>query len=251
MVIKKERAELAFYIGLWGVIIIGILLRVAFAFIDTGLWHDECALAINILDRDYLELLKPLRFLQIAPPIFLWLSKFFISFAPVNNINWIDFAFRVIPLFSGIGAIIAFYFLLKNEFDNKFVILLGTLVIALSGSLINYSYEYKPYSSDVLVAILLILYFIEVHPKSYLKQIFHSIGLFFIVMFSLPSAFITVAGIISILFKDWKKFLCAIIPFLSCFAIYYFVYLKGILAFHWAGIERGWNDDFSTGTNVL
>ena len=248
---EKKRAELVFCIGLWCVILIGVILRVIFAFINTGLWHDECALAINILDRDYLELLKPLRFLQIVPPLFLWLSKFFVSIVPINNVNWVDFAFRIIPLFSGIGTIIAFYFLLKNEFHNKFVILSGVLIIALSASLMNYSYEYKPYSSDVFVSILLILYFIKVNPKSYLKQILHSVGLFFVVMFSLPSAFIIVAGMSSILLKNWKKFLCAIIPFLSCFAIYYFVYLKGILAFHGAGMDRGWDSYFINGTNFL
>ena len=251
MEIKKEKAELVFCIGLWSVILIGVILRVFFAFVNTGLWHDECALAINILDRNYMELLKPLRFLQIVPPFFLWLSKLFVSIVPVNNVNIVDFAFRIIPLFSGIGAIIAFYFLLKNEFENKLVILSGVLIMALSGSLIYYSYEFKPYSSDVLVVILLILYFVKVNPKSYLKQILHSIGLFFVVMFSLPSAFITVAGITSVLFKNWKKFLCAIIPFLSCFTIYYFAYLKGILAFHGAGMDRGWNDYFITGSNFL
>ena len=70
-------------------------------------------------------------------------------------------------------------------------------------------------------------------------------------MFSLPSAFIIVAGMSSILLKNWKKFLCAIIPFLSCFAIYYFVYLKGILAFHGAGMDRGWDSYFINGTNFL
>ena len=251
MEIKKERDELVFCIGLLSIILIGVILRVFFAFIDTGLWHDECALAINILDRDYLELLRPLRFMQIAPPVFLWMSKFFVSIVPVNNVNFIDSTFRGISLFSGVGAIVAFYFLLKNEFHNKLVMLSGVFIMALSASLINYSYEYKPYSSDVLVAILLILYFIKINPKSYLKQVLHSVGLFFVVMFSLPSAFIIVAGITSILLKDWKKFLCAIIPFLSCFAIYYFVYLKGILAFHGIGMNRYWNDYFITGTNFL
>ena len=248
---KKGKSEVFFYVMLLIVVIIGSILRIGYSFINTGLWHDECALAINILDRSYFDLLKPLRFLQIVPPIFLWMSKFFLSIVPDNNIDWIDFSFRIIPLFSGVGSIIAFYLLLKNQFYNKFVIFSGVMFIALSGALINYSYEYKPYSSDVLIAILLMLYFLKINPKNYVKQILHSIGLFFVVLFSLPSAFVSVAGMASILMKDWKKFLCAIIPFLSCFVLYYFLYLKGILAYHGAGMDKGWNDYFITGSNFL
>ncbi len=41
-----------------------------------GLWTDESAVAINIVKRDYLGLMKPLDHLQVAPVLYLWVVKF-------------------------------------------------------------------------------------------------------------------------------------------------------------------------------
>ncbi|MBR6099284.1 glycosyltransferase family 39 protein [bacterium] len=249
---KSVSSDKFWYICIWGIIFTGIILRLSFVLFNAGLWHDECALAINILDRDFSGLLQPLRFLQIVPPLFLLLSKFLISIFPCHgNMDLTDFVFRVIPLCGGIGSILAFYYLLKNLFQNKAVILFGVAMAALSPALINYSYEFKPYSTDVLIGILLMIYFLKVNNLSYIKQIVHSVGLFCLVMFSLPAAFVSIAGMFPLLMKDRKKFICAIVPFLLCFGIYYLLYLKGILEFHGAKMNHNWNDYFITFSNFF
>ena len=40
-----------------------------------AVWHDEAALIVNVLEKDYAGLLGPLRFHEAAPPLFLWLEK--------------------------------------------------------------------------------------------------------------------------------------------------------------------------------
>ena len=63
-IIKKmndEKRHLALiYLFIAIIIAIGIILKLKAYFYNQSLFHDECALAVNILDKNYLELFKPL-----------------------------------------------------------------------------------------------------------------------------------------------------------------------------------------------
>ncbi|MCK4678882.1 MAG: hypothetical protein KAT48_12180, partial [Bacteroidales bacterium] len=47
-------------------IAIGICIRLRNYFFNRALWLDEATLSLNIVNRDYLQLLKPLDTLQVA-----------------------------------------------------------------------------------------------------------------------------------------------------------------------------------------
>ncbi len=51
----------------WTIIYFGILVRVVQYLSNRSLWNDEAALALNIVNRSYLELLQPLDYDQGAP----------------------------------------------------------------------------------------------------------------------------------------------------------------------------------------
>ena len=52
------------------VFILAIYLRTKVYLTNQSFWHDECALAWNILNKNYIDLFQPLRFLQAAPVLF-------------------------------------------------------------------------------------------------------------------------------------------------------------------------------------
>lgn len=129
----------------------GIIVRLAQYFSKRSLWHDEAGLALNILNRSYLELLGTLDNNQSAPPLFLWIEKLFIQIFGINELS-----LRLFPLLAGIISIFLFY-----TFARRFVYgITVPLAIALFPSLkytVYYAGEVKPYDVDLTVALLLFL----------------------------------------------------------------------------------------------
>ena len=63
----------------WPVLLIltGTAIRLRNFIHNRALWLDEATLSLNIIHRDYRQLLEPLDTLQIAPIGFLYVEKFF------------------------------------------------------------------------------------------------------------------------------------------------------------------------------
>ena len=59
----------------WIIIGFGILIRLIQYLYNRSLWADEAVLALNIVNRSYLELLQPLDYDQAAPIGFLLVEK--------------------------------------------------------------------------------------------------------------------------------------------------------------------------------
>ena len=146
----------------WVVLImsIGIGIRLRNYFFNRALWLDEATLSLNIINRDYLQLLKPLDTLQVAPIGFLFVEKFFVNIFGPN-----EFALRLFPLIAGILSLFFFYSVAR-KFTNKFIALFGLLFFVFGYYLIYYSTEVKQYEIDVLV-FLFCFYFIYLIDYSY------------------------------------------------------------------------------------
>jgi len=146
----------------WVVLImaIGIGIRLRNYFFNRALWLDEATLSLNIINRDYLQLLKPLDTLQVAPIGFLFVEKFFVNIFGPN-----EFALRLFPLMAGILSLFFFYSVAK-KFTNKFIALFGLLFFVFGYYLIYYSTEVKQYEIDILV-FLLCFNFIYLKDYSY------------------------------------------------------------------------------------
>ena len=100
-----------YWILLSFVVFLGFVLRLKGLTANPSMWHDECALAWNSLEKNYVELFGKLRFLQVAPPMFLIVSKLLASIFHVkNHIFACDFVLRLIPFFFGSLSIVMFYF---------------------------------------------------------------------------------------------------------------------------------------------
>ena len=61
--------------AVWLCVALGTVVRLRLYLARRALWFDEAAVALNVVDRSFLELLAPLDFRQTAPPLFLWLER--------------------------------------------------------------------------------------------------------------------------------------------------------------------------------
>ncbi|MGD0045145.1 MAG: hypothetical protein ABSE84_32885, partial [Isosphaeraceae bacterium] len=76
----------------WFFVGLGIAVRLVRYFVNYPIWHDEAFLAVNFWDRDYLDLLRPLDYGQVAPWLFLAIER--------TAVTWLGYsepAFRLFP----------------------------------------------------------------------------------------------------------------------------------------------------------
>ncbi len=129
---------------------IGILLRIAAWRFDRSFWLDEILLALNITSRSFAELWRPLDHDQGAPVGFLMLVKLTATVFGTS-----EMALRVVPLLSGIGAMLLFPTVARRLLPAH-AALFATALFAFTPRLVYYSSELKQYSSDVLATLILL-----------------------------------------------------------------------------------------------
>jgi len=136
------------YIG-WLFIALGTVLRLRQYLADRSLWYDEANLALNLVNRTFSGLTRPLDYEQGAPIVFLFIEKSILVLLGNK-----DYLLRLFPLLSGLLALYLIYLIARQYFGATG--LFAVLVFAISWQLIYYSSELKQYSSDAMIALLLI-----------------------------------------------------------------------------------------------
>ncbi len=66
---------------------LGLAWRLGRYFLNFPIWGDEAAVGLNILDRSYLGLLRPLNYVVACPVGFLSISKWMMA-RPYNDCTW-------------------------------------------------------------------------------------------------------------------------------------------------------------------
>ena len=141
-------------------LLLGIIARVGRWGLAFPLWGDEAFVAVNLLDRDYLGLLQPLRHYQIAPLGFLWSEKFSLNFLGTSEL-----ALRALPCLAGCASL---WFLWKAccRMFSWHVGLLALSILAVSYYPIRHACEIKPYANDLLASsVLLWIFSIQLKRK--------------------------------------------------------------------------------------
>jgi len=131
---------------------IGVLLRLRQYLVGRSLWLDEAMLALNIVNRNFAKLLKPLDYDQGAPPGFLLVEKLFNVLLGRNEL-----VLRLFPLMAGLVSLWLFYLLLKQIATSKAGLLIPLALFAVNPRLVYYSSEVKQYILDVTLTISLLL----------------------------------------------------------------------------------------------
>lgn len=217
---------------LWLIIGVGIILRLAQFLYNRSLTEGEAALAINIVQKSYRELLQPLEFTQAAPLGFLIIQKFSANIFGNNEL-----ALRFFPLIFGITSLFLFIELAKKSISSK-AIPIALILFAVGDHLIYFSSEVKQYSSDVTITLLLVLITIYIFNKNFkIKYIilFGFVGAIFF-WFSHPAVFtFYAASLVLIISLVRRKHLKGIIWLIivgilatTSLAINYFLSLESI-----------------------
>jgi hypothetical protein len=231
---------------LWTILFIGIVLRVERYLFNRSLWLDEAALALNILNRSFSELLRPLDYNQGAPIGFLMVEGLFVQ-------AWGDseYVLRLFPLIAGIASLFLFYRVASYFIDAKAIpIALG--LFGISEPLIYYSSEVKQYSSDVAIVLLLYWIYSSLPPNrpTIRGPVLLGIAGAIAIWFSHPSVFILAGlgasvAIFAFVRKDWERlgrFFIAYLLWTVSFTFCYFVSLSHLSKNQ--ALLNFWSNDF-------
>ncbi len=187
-------------------LVFGLALRIAQYLFNRSLWMDEAYLALNILERSFSELLKPLAYDQGAPIGFLIIMRLIVKILGNG-----EYALRLFPLLCGLASVFLFYWLARIYIDAK-AIPLALFLFVTSEKLIYYSSEVKQYSTDVFVSLL--LYVVTVYISSKHLKIWHLVFYGCIggtaIWFSHPAVFVlagigTSLSLLNLLQKKWGR----------------------------------------------
>lgn len=243
---KKYRYEIV--IGF--IVLLGIFIRAKSLVINPSFWHDECGLAWNIKFKSSMGLFGHLRFLQVAPPFFLLVTKFFTKLFGFSEI-----VFRFFPFITGCLSLVAFYFLCEKTLTKKFSTLCALFLFSINQNLINYSFEFKPYGSDAFFTIICLLFFInfKIEKLTAKKALLYGVLLSIIPWFSFISVFFLAGGVLYLFFKNiksnWKKTIALALPIFISGIIYLSVYI--IANYTGTHMVSDWEEYFITANPAL
>jgi len=131
---------------LWAALIAGVAWRVVRYALGFELWGDEAYLAVNVVERDYQQLLKPLDNRQVSPPLFLYAARWV----------WLQFEsltmLRLPALVSGLASVGVFAWLAFANLSRR-AAWWALVVFAVSYPVARYASEFKQYAGDALVSV--------------------------------------------------------------------------------------------------
>ncbi len=184
----------------WAFLVLGIVVRLIRYLLCFPLWPDESYLVCNFLDRGYLDLLKPLSFIQVAPLLYLWVQKALLSVCGFS-----EYSLRLYSLLCGIGSLFVFRHLAGRLLQGV-AFLLAVAVFAVSYPLVRYSAEAKPYCSDMLVSLLLLTLLVEWLRGGRRRWWWALIAAMpLAVLLSYPAVFVAGAISLTMMFVLWKR----------------------------------------------
>jgi hypothetical protein len=141
------------------IILVGTLLRLLQYFGNRSLWRDEAALARGILALRLSEWFQPLDHAQVAPPLFVLIQRTVIA-----AVGGSEAALRLFPLIAALAGLPLFWQVASRLLPHRSA-LMALAFVAVSPRLIYYASEVKQYSSDVTVALGLVLLALWVHER--------------------------------------------------------------------------------------
>ena len=240
LLLKREK----FYkLALISIFAAGILLRLFVYCRNISFWGDEASIALNLINKSYLELFKGLDYLQVAPPGFLILSKFILNiFNP--KIDYIrDLLLRFFPFVFSCLSLLVFYKFSKNFIKDKKTLLFASTLFAFNPCAILYAAQLKQYSLELLVSVVLMSLFYRIIITNKIR-IADFVLIPLSMWFSLSSLIISASGFIILLFKKSFNFIKLLPAYLLSFVVFYFFSLKSIKQVNYAGMYHWWSTGY-------
>lgn len=218
--------NILFYSAIGITLLFGVFYFIRYYFLNcnNGFFCDECKLVINCL-LPWQELFLKLPNEQCTPPLFSLFTKFLVGQFGMN-----EAVLRIFPFSVMITAILLFPFLEFKILKNRFGILFALFLLVINYNVLEYTYNFKQYSTDFLMSIVLILSGIYLKDKQLnIKQAFLTGIVCCLCLFLSYTSAIIIAGLFvaKILYDKYKykkfnlkSYFVFLIPF-----FFYFVYL--------------------------
>ena len=222
------------------IFLIGIILRFIVFNINACYIHDDAALAVNIINKSYLELFKGLEYCQVAPPLFLIISKFIYNISP-NDYQTIDLYLKILPFLSSIISIPLFYVLSNLLLKEKQKLYIANLLFALNPLLVSLGGRFKQYSIEVTIAILLYIIFYKYFLTGMWKKYWYFIILIAPWM-SLSSLIILFSCIIIMYIKNKQFDKKALLIILSSILLFLTIYLPNNFQLNYNTMNTFWSN---------
>lgn len=137
-------SSLPFLVGL------GLALRTYHYLRNPSMWHDEAFLVLNVLGKDFASLWAKLDFAEAAPPLFLCVEKLVVLAFGDST-----FSLRLVPYLASCLALILFARTAPRLLSAT-AAPWAVMLFACSDHLMWHTCEAKPYSVDVLCAVLVL-----------------------------------------------------------------------------------------------
>ncbi len=179
---------------------VGLFWRIGRYLFDFPIWGDEIMVALNLPGKSYAELLGHLEHCQVAPPLWLWAEKFLYETAGPSGLS-----LRFIPLVAGCLALVLHawfaWTLMPGRAAAMAIALLAVAIWPVSMSTLT-----KPYSADLLAALMMLL---PAHAALTQSRPAWAIGLLAIVspvalLSSFPAMFMAGSTLMVLLPVVWK-----------------------------------------------
>lgn len=237
-----KKRDIAYYIIITLIIILGCYFRINAYLGLRSLWHDESALACNLLYRNIFQYFGELIAQQSAPPLFLILTKGICVLS-----DYREGALRFIPLISSLLCLPVFFIFSQKFLKNRFVIILANFLFCINYNLIYYAQEFKQYSSDVLFFMITFLCISKIDLKN--KSTLQLLGLgslFALAPFvSVPTLFVIGAFFIIELIRGKKEVIKPLLIFFTPIIIsFMFLYITTFLPQKTDYMLSFWNSGF-------
>ncbi|MGD0388230.1 MAG: hypothetical protein ABSC42_04665 [Tepidisphaeraceae bacterium] len=189
------RDSISYRLFAWGLVALGIVIRLRMYLADRSFWRDEAALALNVIHRSFAGLFQPLDYYQGAAVGFLMIQKLaFTLFGGGER------AMRLWPVTASVLAVPFFYLLCRGLLSRR-AALFALAFFALAADKSYYWADCKQYSTDCFIAILLMFlavrflkYPADSLPRGRNRILALAIGGALAIWFSHPAVFV-LAGV--------------------------------------------------------
>jgi len=130
-------------------LVLGAAARLVRYLLNFPLWGDEAFVAVNFLVRDFRGMIEPLLYHQICPLGFMWAELLVVRLAGVS-----EWTLRLVPLAAGLVVLVLFWRFVRANFGLP-IGLLAVGFLAPAYYPIRHAVEIKPYSTDLLVSLVI------------------------------------------------------------------------------------------------
>lgn len=228
----EKYSKIIFYVITVLIIVSAIYIRGVYYIKDLPFWGDDMLLAESIYEQPIWKSFTHIYGTQKAPPLFV-----FFSYINTMIFGFKEIILRLIPFISGCVSVIVFYILSKRVLTNKLAIISASILFCVNPVLIYYSQEFKQYSTDVLICMLVILLYRNINlgelKNNYKKAIIYAVSVFIIMITSFPSIF-AILAVFTQKIREEKKFpkeLILTVISIICGIIYILYLFKHIISY--------------------